>query len=47
MSSIVTHRHGALLIGAKALVHDLVLVTGNSRHFTWMHGLRIDDWRSP
>ena len=36
-----------LLIGATALVHNLVLVTGNRRHFAWMPGLRIDDWRTP
>ena len=36
-----------LLIGATALVHDLVLVTGNRRHFAWMPGIRIDDWRMP
>ena len=35
-----------LLIGATALVHDLVLVTGDRRHFAWMPGLRIDDWRT-
>ena len=35
-----------LLIAATAIVHDLVLVTGNSRHFAWMQGLRIDDWRT-
>lgn len=36
-----------LLIGAAALVHDLVLVTGNCRHFAWMPALRIEDWRTP
>lgn len=36
-----------LLIGATALVHDLVLASGNRRHFAWMPGLRIDDWRIP
>lgn len=36
-----------LLIGATALVHELVLVSGNRRHFAWIPGLRIDDWRIP
>jgi tRNA(fMet)-specific endonuclease VapC len=36
-----------LLIAATALVHDLVLVSGNIRHFSWMPALRIVDWRIP
>ncbi|HVC94962.1 MAG TPA: type II toxin-antitoxin system VapC family toxin [Pirellulales bacterium] len=32
-----------LLIAATALAHDLVLVTGNTRHFSWMPGLTIED----
>lgn len=36
-----------LLIGATALLHGLVLATGNRRHFAWMPGLRIADWRTP
>lgn len=36
-----------VLIGATALVRDLVLVTGNRLHFAWMPGLQIDDWRAP
>jgi tRNA(fMet)-specific endonuclease VapC len=36
-----------LLIAATAARHNLVLVTGNHRHFAWIPGLRIDDWRNP
>ena len=34
-----------LIIGATAQEHNLVLVTGNKRHFDWMPGLRLEDWR--
>lgn len=33
-----------LLIAAMALVHDLVLVTRNQRHFQRIAGLRLEDW---
>ena len=36
-----------LLIAATALEHNLVLVTGNLRHFTWIAGLKLEDWRIP
>ena len=35
-----------LVIAATALEHDLVLVTGNTRHFEWVPGLRIENWRT-
>ncbi|HEV3136801.1 MAG TPA: type II toxin-antitoxin system VapC family toxin, partial [Pirellulales bacterium] len=35
-----------LMIGAIALVHDLTLVTHNTRHFEAIPGLRIVDWLS-
>jgi tRNA(fMet)-specific endonuclease VapC len=35
-----------LLIAATALVHDLVLVTGNEDHFQRVPGLRVVNWRT-
>lgn len=34
-----------LIIAATALVHDLTLATGNTKHFEWIEGLKIDNWR--
>lgn len=36
-----------LLIGATALVHDLTLVTHNTRDFANIPGLRLMDWTAP
>ena len=36
-----------LIIAATALVHDLTLVTGNTTHFDWIAGLKLDNWRAP
>lgn len=36
-----------LLIAATALEFQLVLVTGNTGHFTWIPRLRVDNWRNP
>jgi tRNA(fMet)-specific endonuclease VapC len=36
-----------LIIAATALESDLVLVTGNTPHFSWIPGLRLQDWRLP
>jgi tRNA(fMet)-specific endonuclease VapC len=33
-----------VMIAATALVHDLILVTHNARHFENIPNLRIDDW---
>lgn len=33
-----------LLIAATAMVHDLTLVTGNTRHFAGIPDLRIENW---
>src|SRR6266446_31615 len=33
-----------VLIAATALEHGLALATGNTRHFTWVPGLQIEDW---
>ena len=43
------HSHGDadLIIAATALEHGRVLVTGNARHFAWMPGLTVADWRTP
>jgi predicted nucleic acid-binding protein len=36
-----------LIIASTALVHDLTLVTGNAKHFEWIKGLKLDNWRNP
>jgi tRNA(fMet)-specific endonuclease VapC len=43
------HPHGDadLLIAATALEYGRVLVTGNTSHFDWIAGLRLEDWRQP
>lgn len=33
-----------LFIAATALEHDHVLVTGNIADFSWITGLRLEDW---
>lgn len=33
-----------LLIAATAVVHDLTLITGNTRHFAAIPNLRVDSW---
>lgn len=33
-----------LRIAAIALVNDLTLITGNTRHFSRVPGLRVEDW---
>jgi tRNA(fMet)-specific endonuclease VapC len=33
-----------LMIASVALVHDLTLVTNNSKHFRQVPGLRLEDW---
>jgi len=33
-----------LLIAATALRHDLILATGNLRHFEGLPGLRVENW---
>ena len=35
-----------LMIAAIAVVHDLTLVTHNTREFSRIEGLRIEDWES-
>lgn len=34
-----------LLIAATALVSQRTLVTGNTAHFAWIAGLKLEDWR--
>jgi len=36
---------GDLLIASTAIVHRLPLVTANIRHFEWIDGLTLLDWR--
>ena len=36
-----------LLIAATALVHNLTMVTHNTRHFADIPGLAIEDWLAP
>jgi predicted nucleic acid-binding protein len=39
------HGDADLIIAATALQSGRVLVTGNTAHFAWIPGLRLDDWR--
>ena len=41
------HNDADIIIAATALQHGRVLVTGNTAHFAWIPGLRLDDWRQP
>ena len=41
------HNDADLIIAATALEHGRVLVTGNTAQFSWIPGLRLDDWRQP
>src|SRR3984893_13286316 len=36
-----------LIIAATALEQGRVLATGNTAHFVWVPGLRLEDWRQP
>jgi len=36
-----------LLIAAVALLHDLTLVTHNTRDFQGISGLRLENWLAP
>jgi tRNA(fMet)-specific endonuclease VapC len=36
-----------LIIAATALHHDVTLVSANTKHFDWIDGLRLDNWRLP
>ena len=40
------HDHFDVLIAATALVHNLVLVTNNTKHFVVYEGLGLEDWTS-
>jgi len=41
----ITVDDGDLIIAATALEWDLALVTSNTRHFDWIDGLSLSDWR--
>lgn len=34
-----------LIIASTALSHNLTLVTANTKHFDWIAGLKLDNWR--
>jgi tRNA(fMet)-specific endonuclease VapC len=36
-----------LMIASVALVHDLTVVTNNTKHFRPIPGLRLEDWLTP
>jgi tRNA(fMet)-specific endonuclease VapC len=39
-------RDADLIIAASALEHSLELVTGNTKDYSWISSLRLNDWRS-
>ena len=39
-------RDADLIVAATALEHGRSLVTGNDAHFSWIPGLRLENWRS-
>ena len=39
------HNDADLIIAATALEANRVLLTGNTSHYSWIAGLRLDDWR--
>jgi predicted nucleic acid-binding protein len=41
------HNDADLIVASTALEHRRVLVTGNTRHFDWIPGLKMEDWRTP
>jgi tRNA(fMet)-specific endonuclease VapC len=41
------HEDADLIIAATALEYGRVLVTGNTTHFAWVPGLKLEDWRTP
>jgi len=41
----VLDRAAALVIAVTALLRGLSLATPNTRHFEWIDGLRLLDWR--
>lgn len=38
-------RDADLIIAATAIEHSLVLVTGNTKDYSWISGLPLRDWR--
>ena len=41
------HNDADLIIAATAIEHGRNLVTGNTAHFSWIPGLKLEDWRQP
>jgi tRNA(fMet)-specific endonuclease VapC len=42
-----TPRDADLIIAATAQAHQMTLATGNTRDFSWIPGLMIEDWKKP
>ena len=38
---------GDLIIAATALAHKLPFITANAKHFAWIDGLALSNWRNP
>lgn len=41
----ITVEDADLIIAATALIENLAVATTNVRHFSWIHGLTVTDWR--
>jgi tRNA(fMet)-specific endonuclease VapC len=39
--------YGDLFVAATALTHDLILVTNNTKHFSKVEGLVLENWTKP
>lgn len=35
-----------LIIAGSALTSNMVLVTNNQKHYSWIEGLKLDNWAS-
>lgn len=47
VSSGHPHNDADLIIAATALEFGFTLVTGNTKHFSWIPRLTVEDWRQP
>jgi tRNA(fMet)-specific endonuclease VapC len=39
--------YGDLFVAVTALTHDLILVTNNTKHFSKVEGLVLENWMKP
>lgn len=39
--------YGDLFVASTALAHDLILVTNNTKHFSKVEGLALENWAKP